>query len=810
MVNMISAIQSRNIMLDAIVAPKSGVKTFFEVILSNFVNLIVYIYELLVRLIYLVCEFIMAMIDFIFVFIRQLIGVNDFDFTKSDLSHLGESDLIMRFMYNPVVTRVLRGIIVVSIVLIILFSIIAIIRSEYLAATTNANNSKNQIFAGALKSIILMALVPVLMIGSMFISNAILKSLYLATSGGEDVSMGSQIFIASAYQANQYRLYAENDYKIPITYNFSKGSIEESDLSWASDGTIEEMEEAFQAFRNSSAWNRGYTTYAMFINKTFVSYDDVETADELERKAAGTTFDYLTRKGSSYHLVYDEGLFNKKVEYNQMAEVVDYAIKSRITLYFKTPQDIASQEDVVVSEFKSIDSGVSFTITYKNPSIEGGEETVTYYSKNTKGVQDEAKGSTFLVCKKETIKIGSGTSEITKDVFVPLRAGVDFASNYTKDTEGGQLVVARGVFDEGGEPTAIRELTNGKIECYRDKINFPYLVDFIPKISYELPEGTTEQLGLKLIKSGVRLLTGIDPNDYIPYVYYNFDIFNLFSKVSRTVASYDSGEFYLDYTFSSKGVVFQNFYSYKNVNIIVLVFCSILIVGILFKAVFGVAARIFDIILLYLMYPAVCATIVMDDGARFKNWVQEFTGALLSVYGIVIGINIVLIFFPIIDGIEVFTAQDFVEIPMLKSLPSSWTVTFVNFLLKMMFTFVSFSLLKTIVQTVSSIMGTGGEDVIKRGDEAMSQTKKIVNTVKDVVSGQVIVNAVKNAKNEALGFIPANAIVHDIAENNKFKRRQGELANAKNELGASIKSGNVGQIQAKTAKAESVTSKSPK
>ena len=779
---------SSGMLADAIVSPKSGFVTFFETIGNIFLESILIVYELLVKLVYLVAQFMMIAIDFVFVFIRQLTGINT-DF--SDIENLEESDIIFKFLFSEPVTDALKGILAIAIVLIILFSIIAILRTEYAAATLNANNAKGKILSGALKSLMLIILVPVLVIGSIFLSNAVLASLYNATSGGNETSMATQVFMASTYQANQYRKYATQDLKIPITYNWSEVKEDENISDWATDGSIAEMEEAYAAFRNSSVWNRGWTTYLMFTNNTFVSYDDIEEADRIAAQY-GTV--------SNYHDSFDEGLFNKKVEYYQMAEVVDYAMRNHETLYFKTPQDIYSSWTGVPVDieytnlFYRTANGIGFNIKYSSET-----QRTEYNSVNNSGTQDEADGSVFLVCKRqEEVVYG-----YTRSYYVPLLAGIDMQSSYT---DGTNVIVARGLFDDGGYPTAIRE-ENNQIICYRDKLNVPYIADFLPKISYELPEGTTQSIGSFLIKEGIHAITGVDPDDYIPYVYFNFDVFNLFSKTNQTVATLDGGSFYINYTFSCDDVVYTNFYDYRETNIVILVFCASLLIGMLFKAAFGAATRLFSVVLLFVSYPAVCATMPLDNGGRFKKWVGEFTNELLSVYGVVIGLNIVLLLHPIIDSLNIFTPMDFELAYANGIIPESWSAEFVNFLLETVFLFVSFTLFQTAIKVISSVLGVG-TDVIARGDDAIGGAKKIIKKSKDVVTGKVVVDAAKGAVDTAKGFIPGSAIVHDLAESNKFyKETIKPLKDTAKELSKSVNSGDKKDTELKTGTIENMKAK---
>ena len=55
------------------------------------------------------------------------------------------------------------------------------------------------------------------------------------------------------------------------------------------------------------------------------------------------------------------------------------------------------------------------------------------------------------------------------------------------------------------------------------------------------------------------------------------------------------------------------------------------------------AKRLFELVFLYVTMPASVSTLPMDDGARFKNWRENFITKVIIVYGAVIGVNIFVI-----------------------------------------------------------------------------------------------------------------------------------------------------------------------
>ena len=52
-------------------------------------------------------------------------------------------------------------------------------------------------------------------------SNAVLASVLNAIRGNNNLTLGGQIFVASAYNANRYRLYADDDERKVATYDYT-------------------------------------------------------------------------------------------------------------------------------------------------------------------------------------------------------------------------------------------------------------------------------------------------------------------------------------------------------------------------------------------------------------------------------------------------------------------------------------------------------------------------------------------------------------------------------------------------------------
>ena len=139
-------------------------------------------------------------------------------------------------------------------------------------------------------------------------------------------------------------------------------------------------------------------------------------------------------------------------------------------------------------------------------------------------------------------------------------------------------------------------------------------------------------------------------------------------------------------------------YSKINVNFIILIVAAALIVGKVVKAFFGMFKRSVDIMFLYLAYPAAIATIPLYEKSNFGTWVKQMTSKVLSLYGLLIGINLVMLLIPISMEIELFTPFD-LQNTILGAIPHA-SARYLNILFQILFTVVG--------GVVGTLVGIGG------------------------------------------------------------------------------------------------------
>ena len=176
----------------------------------------------IMTLFYWIVKFALNIIDLLQYFIERLVGIDVWQNNSATLNDITKNDILFKFLLSEEVIRVFRALCVIGIILLIVFSIIAIIRSEYFNAVGNEKNSnKKGILVSALKAIFLAVLVPLMTIFGILASNAVLASVLNAIRGNNNLTLGGQIFVASAYNANRYRLYADDDERQVATYDYT-------------------------------------------------------------------------------------------------------------------------------------------------------------------------------------------------------------------------------------------------------------------------------------------------------------------------------------------------------------------------------------------------------------------------------------------------------------------------------------------------------------------------------------------------------------------------------------------------------------
>lgn len=234
---------------------------------------------------YGIVRWVLAFVDFMQYFVQKLIGL-DYWLNRSTYTLEGaiESDIIFGFLYNDTVQKVFRALMAVFFVLLIIFTIYAIVRQEWKYITgkefgNGAGNSKGQIFRESIKAIALVIILPIILMAGIISANAILASLIKALQIDTSSTLGGQLFEIGALNANRYEKYANGDTRSAASDKISFYITPEGKwLKLSSDGAgnpdLEEVVTTYPEFLKRAAESNLYSVNTMFddINPGVSSY----------------------------------------------------------------------------------------------------------------------------------------------------------------------------------------------------------------------------------------------------------------------------------------------------------------------------------------------------------------------------------------------------------------------------------------------------------------------------------------------------------------------------------------------------------
>lgn len=407
------------------------------------------------------------------------------------------------------------------------------------------------------------------------------------------------------------------------------------------------------------------------------------------------------------------------------------------------------------------------------------DKTKFYYKDNNNEFKQLVYGQNFFTLT-------------TKFYYAPLSAGVSvqsgeysaFTSEYIKPAS---LITARGIFDESGYPTAIRRIANGDIMFYRDDL----IVTTDGKISdvgtldqIEVEEGADEdQTALQKVGSffknswnSIRNFASslFNPLKLVPDLKIDESkVASTYTNETTCVYKIADGKLHISYFFADSLTSSLTKSSYTmnlvclfdpmSINYVILAVGSIIFFKIVFNSVFALINRSLNLFIMILTYPVACATIPLDEADKkqksgsYRKWMTSFSGLLFSTYGLILGMNFVFIIIPVIDKLEFFTAENFINNKalgrignalfnpwMLLGIDSVFTpnyaliARYVNKLLRIIFQIAAFSLIvstdgkgDTFYTAIRDVVGVGS-GVLE--DNPMSAVKKTIKNVAQVVN----------------------------------------------------------------------------
>ena len=416
----------------------------------------------------------------------------------------------------------------------------------------------------------------------------------------------------------------------------------------------------------------------------------------------------------------------------------------------------------------------------------------------TNHTSDEAYGDIFIICTfDEELKLYvpflMGNTGATVGANLPTdEEGYTWLSKYnfrTPSTEyyasADELVpsvffpiIARGIIDEEGNPTAIREV-EGNIEYYRDEI----IIHNTSTGGLSTYFATVEQIpvhhtGLSyMVNTFSKMFTGKTLIEHlvatVPRLAVDADLNLCYGTESNLVAYSIDGKVLMNYNFvSGANPGMKYFYSIMDMNILVILIGVFTLTIALWKAVWGAIGRLFSITLYALVGPAVISTINLSTDTRdekkkesinekgseiYGRWKSSLINDILLGLSMVVGLNMFFIVVPIIEELVLFESNAmYAHLPLFRNI----SVGFLNELARLIFLIAAARLSVTAPKLFESIVGT--KSIFDKGQETMDSVEHSLNNVGQFVSGAALATEMKNAKVLAEGMIPGVAIVKEV------------------------------------------------
>ena len=218
-------------------------------------------------------------------------------------------------------------------------------------------------------------------------------------------------------------------------------------------------------------------------------------------------------------------------------------------------------------------------------------------------------------------------------------------------------------------------------------------------------------------------------------------------------------------------------YSLWQINYIVLVSGGIFMLYVLGSIAFAMIKRIFMILVLFIISPAICAMYPLDDGNAVKTWTGKVKGQVLSAYGAVAGMNIFFSIVPLIDKISIFSG--------------GWYGGFgINDIVHLFIYVSGLLVVKDIISMISGMVG--GDDAYGTGASLMKSSKDAIrkNTVRTAKVAGVFSKPIAGIAKHSFGVTKglgtslkhgANSLgarIDAARENRRMRRRQEAIDSA--------------------------------
>lgn len=726
----------------------------------------------LMSMLYFVAKWLLLIVDIVFSYVQELCGLN-MDYSSLDGLFSEDADIVFRLIYanKHTVVAIMRNLVALAIFFIILFSIAAIIWGQYKSYKDGKPPTPMENIKNLFKYFGLLILTPMIAIVSIVAGDLLLQTFYKATNVNSSVSLGTQIFTASSTAANCYKTYAQNGRRIPIRCDFRN---DKAVLNYFSDKPINS--EFISYISNSRSVI--FSTAMMFKDETFMEFEMLTNADDLNayNKIYDANVEYAEKvqNGELASIYANAGINARQEEYYVMADVIDFAMNTSVTIYYKTVEEIFQSvinsqlsepeqrrifEEIAGTCFNAslqflkedgsqLGAGSSYYDNFTNDNWVAMTWTSTYYGVGAsgeptinrdykyyhfRGETDEYFGASYVVAVEKTVKSGN----ITYSYYQPLTNYYTYTPSARFRTEflkRGHVVAAKGLFSESKYPTAIKQNDSKQVVFYREKIENIDVGEASEayKLTWENDPFKKQSIWTR-IKMFFKVI--FDPESLMPHFYLNEDaIKQAYQSEIDDVLTLNNGKMRIGYMMSSQfpldflteavseskyeGVNLQNIYDIKKINFLILVGSTLILIKVSINAIFALIERAYDMMILFMYYPTACATLPLTDKG-YKRWSSLYFSKLFSTYGLVLGINFVFLLFPVIQSIEFFQPSDIARTKSLRRFGALFfaftdvngITRMLNFAFSIMMELVALTMIQKVPAMISSFVANSSGSV---------------------------------------------------------------------------------------------------
>ena len=432
-----------------------------------------------------------------------------------------------------------------------------------------------------------------------------------------------------------------------------------------------------------------------------------------------------------------------------------------------------------------------------------GLEYDTLYDRN--GNYDEAEGDTFIVTTYDesegkflpVVARNPKTQVSAKHFEYINKYGVDVTTNYY-DTQYCYPIVAKGVIDASGYPTAIKIVDESVVFYRTDIIGTAALLDNalrntrnggkITTISYVKYTHSTFSGNFVQQAAMFHSTAGMDQAIKSEYKVY-------FMQLDQNYSVSDKDNF------DSISVLdkFSAFYTLEVKQYFMFILGFTTLIPILYKSTAAVLKRILDLIFLVLMGPlAISSTAInpkQEDGKTtgtiFNSWKSYMTQTLLHVFGYIIAFNVYYILVSTVMNMELVSDTTMAMINRVGGLSSFVTKDAINAILRYVYILAAVGTIETSADLLVGIVTAGQvKQALKNpmGGDAMESIKKTVTELKNtfektknIINGKILLEAKDFAIESAKKLIPGSDVIRGaihIGQNLKTNKDAKDLQEA--------------------------------